>query len=361
MTVEHIELSLRSVTEIVFPFRALEIQKQWMTRHFKKPFGLSAKKTAAGISRLNNYLPYFPLATAASKFSETELIALLEVALPASWRKTMDLKGFIPANNDFKKLLGEMEVIERNETPVKQDRDDEDDNKKEKKVKFAKNEKRAKKNGPEIRAEAGANPARKYRCDECGPNRSHNTDRCWKRNKPDKAPFSKRTFRKEVNAMARRASKNNGLKIFEAAAKREQAKVARQAEQKKKKRAAKARSKKDDTSDDSDTSSDESMHNMEDKIPRKKRYRKKKAQRNVRYNSRAEIVHVEDSEEESEVEEGELVKRNPKKKKKTAPASDSDSSDDSSGNHGTSAEEKAFLRAIRKEEQRAANNSDESD
>jgi hypothetical protein len=144
-TTEHIEIALRSVTEIVFPFRALETQKQWMTRHFKKPYSLSAKKTAAGISRLNNYLPSFPKATAASKFSEKELVEILEVALPASWRKTMDLKGFIPANNDFKMLLDEMEIIERNKTPIKNEQDDDDDdNKKEKKVKFGKFEKNAK-------------------------------------------------------------------------------------------------------------------------------------------------------------------------------------------------------------------------
>jgi hypothetical protein len=148
MTVEHIESSLRSVTEIVFPFRALEIQKQWMTRYFKKPFNLSSKKTAAGISRLNNYLPYFPLATATSKYTEAELVEILEVALPVSWRRTMDLKGFVPNRNNFKALLGQMEVIERNETPAKQDNiDDDDENKKGKKVKFAKFEKKAKKMG----------------------------------------------------------------------------------------------------------------------------------------------------------------------------------------------------------------------
>ena len=146
MTSEHIEESLGAVAEIVFPFRALEIQKQWMTRHFKKPYSLSSKKTAAGISRLNNYLPSFPKATAASKYSESELVEILEVALPASWRKAMDLKGFIPADNDFKSLLDQMEIIERNETPVKHERDDDDnDDKKEKKVKFAKSENKAKK------------------------------------------------------------------------------------------------------------------------------------------------------------------------------------------------------------------------
>jgi hypothetical protein len=35
MTKEHIKIALRAVTEIVFPFRALENQKQWMNRYFR--------------------------------------------------------------------------------------------------------------------------------------------------------------------------------------------------------------------------------------------------------------------------------------------------------------------------------------
>jgi hypothetical protein len=35
-----------------------------------------------------------------SKFSESKLIGLLEFALPTKWRKLMDLKGFVLADND---------------------------------------------------------------------------------------------------------------------------------------------------------------------------------------------------------------------------------------------------------------------
>ena len=119
MTVEHIEEALRAVTEIVFPFRALETQKRWMTRYLKKPFDLSTKKTAAALSRINNYLPTFPLGTPTSKYTETELVGLLEFALPDKWRTLMDLKGFVPADNDYKSLVDECERIERNEETVK--------------------------------------------------------------------------------------------------------------------------------------------------------------------------------------------------------------------------------------------------
>lgn len=346
MTTEHIEMSLRSVTEIVFPFRALETQKQWMTRHFKKPYNLSSKKTAAGISRLNNYLPSFPKATASSKYSDQELVEILEVALPSSWRKAMDLKGFIPANNDFKKLLDQMEIIERNETPVKHERDDDnDEDKKEKKVKFAKFEKKAKKNGNN---NAGTDRPSKYACKRCGPNPTHDTDACWvikkeEREKAKKAPYSHRTFRKEVNAMARRAGKNDGLKFFESAVKREQSKLAKKAGRANKKDTKKSRAKKDDS--DSDSSTDHSMNNMEARIPRKKLYRKK-PERNVKYNSKAEVVEIEGSTDDDSEQE-----------------MDTDSSDDEQSNNQASAEEKAFLKAIDKEEQKAnkKSNSDNSE
>jgi hypothetical protein len=312
----------------------LEIQKQWMTRHFKKPYNLSSKKTAAGLSRLNNYLPNFPTATASTKFSEKELVEMLEVALPSSWRKAMDLKGFIPSKNDYKELLAQMEIIERNEVPVKHERnnDNDDDDKNDKKVKFAKSEKGAKKNGRNHNNNAGTDRQSKYDCDRCGKNPTHNTDKCWVLKKEarekDKPAYSRRTFRKEVNAMARRAGKNDGLKIFESAAKREHAKIAKRASRADKKDKKKARAKKDDDSDSS--SSGHSMNNMEARIPRKKAYKKReKATRFSYIDNKKVIVAIEDScDEESDAD------------------MESESSDEENSND-TSAEEKAFLKAIK--------------
>jgi hypothetical protein len=39
---------------------------------------LTTRQTAAAINRLNNALPLFPLETDASKFTDTEIIGLLE-------------------------------------------------------------------------------------------------------------------------------------------------------------------------------------------------------------------------------------------------------------------------------------------
>ena len=47
------------------------------------------------LSKINNYLPYFPDGVLDSKYSDPELIDLMEFALSANWRKAFDLKGYI--------------------------------------------------------------------------------------------------------------------------------------------------------------------------------------------------------------------------------------------------------------------------
>jgi hypothetical protein len=351
MTLEHIESSLRSVTEIVFPFRALETQKQWMTRDFKKPYDLSSKKTAAALSRLNNYLPAFPLGTPADKYSEQELVKLLEFALPQRWRTAMDLKGFIASDNDWKSFVDECERIERNDTVVRRERDD-DNNKNDKKVKFAKTRDDNKKNG---RERTRTND--RLFCKRCGENPTHVTTDCFilkreareRENPGEKAkPYTKRTFRKEVNAMARRAGRNDGLKIVESALKREQGKLAKRAS---KKHAKKSVAKKPEP-EDMDTSSDESMHHMEERIPRKKLYKSK----NVRINHKGKVVVIESSDSESEDDRKMPAKLEKKKSRKVVvdPFASSDMSDEEETStnkpNKPSKEERAFLKAVSKKD-----------
>jgi hypothetical protein len=177
MTTEHIETALRAVTTIIFPFRALEIQKQWMIRSMKKPYDLNTRKTAAALSRLNNYLPHFPNGNAASKFSEVELIGLLEWSLPNSWRKQMDLKGFIPSLGTRSELIEHCERIERNESNSMENGNNKNNSNKNnnKKVKFAKTENNNKKNGGD---DAPAKDSSFY-CRKCGHNATHDTARCF--------------------------------------------------------------------------------------------------------------------------------------------------------------------------------------
>jgi hypothetical protein len=139
-----------------------------------------------------------------------------------------------------------------------------------------------------------------YYCKKCGTNSTHDSEHCYflKRlareannngnGKAHAKPYSKRTFRKEVNSIARLAGKHDGLKIMESALKREQGKLEKQAGRaSSKKHAKKAAAKK---SSDDDSSSNESMHNMEARIPWKKQYSKKYASRTIRFNSNGNVV-----------------------------------------------------------------------
>lgn len=96
MTVEIIEKALAQVAQSVFPHRALETQRLWMNRGMRKPSDLSARKTAAAISKINSCLPLFPGGNQDSKFSEPELIGLFEWSLPQAWRSKFDMDGYVP-------------------------------------------------------------------------------------------------------------------------------------------------------------------------------------------------------------------------------------------------------------------------
>ena len=275
LTIDLIEKALAQVAQSVFPHRALETQRLWMNRGMRKPSDLSARKTAAAISKINSCLPLFPGGNQDSKFSEPELIGLFEWSLPQAWRSKFDLDGYVPTQGTRAKLILECEAIERSELNRKEPTDNNNNNnnnKKDKKTKFGKN-------GGSPRKYEGRNNG--FFCKNCGNNRTHVTADCYflknknSRNEAGQAqngdakkpgrPFSRRTFRKEVNALARKAAKKNALGVYKATLKREQAK-----ESKKEKVV-----KKSSAEDDSSTSEDSiSVNNLEKTIPRKKEFKK---------------------------------------------------------------------------------------
>jgi hypothetical protein len=89
-----------------------------MNRKMFKLVELTTRQMAASINRLNNTLPFFPTATEASKFSEIELIGLLECSLPATWRAKFDLDSYIPTLHSKDKLNEACEAIEQSEIAV---------------------------------------------------------------------------------------------------------------------------------------------------------------------------------------------------------------------------------------------------
>jgi hypothetical protein len=152
----------------------------------------------------------------------------------------MDLKGYVASQHDKKSLVDQCKMIERNETPLKHDQDeDNNNNRNRKKIKFAKSEIKKKKSGSKTTSSGN----RQYYCKKCGTNPTHETEQSFilqrlareannsGNGKAHAKPYSKRTFCKEVNLIARRAGKHDGLKIVVSALKREQGKLEKQARQ----------------------------------------------------------------------------------------------------------------------------------
>jgi hypothetical protein len=113
-TTDHVTTALQAVTTTVFPHRALEMQRQWMQRKMHKPADLPTRQMAAAINRLNNSLPLFPLGSTESKFSEKEIVGLLEWSLPQAWRSKFDLDGYVPSLHSKMRLIEACKAIERN-------------------------------------------------------------------------------------------------------------------------------------------------------------------------------------------------------------------------------------------------------
>jgi hypothetical protein len=174
MTEQHIDNALLAVTNQIFPFGAVETQKQWMSKYVRKSYKMGAKQFVTLMSRIN-YIPFFSNATVLSKFSKEELLCILEFALPPHWRKAFDLRDYLPTSDNKAWFIEECKCFNRNEAPPARERDNSDnDPRTNKKTKFAKSEKSATKSGHKPDTESGP----KY-CTHCKTN-THNTERCWK-------------------------------------------------------------------------------------------------------------------------------------------------------------------------------------
>ena len=97
-TTDHVEIGLTAVAATVFPHKVLQIMKLWMKHQMFKPImELTAQQEmAATINRLNNALPLLPGSSELSKFSESQVIELLEWLLLPSWQAKFNLDGYIP-------------------------------------------------------------------------------------------------------------------------------------------------------------------------------------------------------------------------------------------------------------------------
>jgi hypothetical protein len=115
MMEQHIDDALLAVTSSqIFPYCALKTQKQWMSKYARKPYKMGAKQFVILMSRINNYILFFPNATVLSKYSEEELLNILKFAVPPHWRKAFDLRDYLPTSDDKLRFISECERVEQN-------------------------------------------------------------------------------------------------------------------------------------------------------------------------------------------------------------------------------------------------------
>jgi hypothetical protein len=167
------------------------------------------------------YLPLFPLGTDASKFTNTEIIGLLEWSLPPAWRTKFDLDGYIPTLHNRAKLIENCEVIERNASL--EERTSSSSEKNEKKHK----KKRKNENGSTEHPKGDRSNNKSFYCSEHGKNPTHATADCFTIKNRDKSgsqganrSFSNKSFSKEVNFLAKKSSKKKVLDMYATAIKR---------------------------------------------------------------------------------------------------------------------------------------------
>jgi hypothetical protein len=286
MTEQHIDDALLAVTNQIFPYPALETQKQWMSKYARKLYKMGAKQFVILMSRISNYIPFFPNATVLLKYSKEELLNILEFAVPPHWRKAFDLRDYLPTSDNKARFIEECERVKQNKAPLEKERDNSNNNRKSKNKISLQNlrkvpQKVARKK-IRILVLSIAATARRTLITRSAAGRQKKNAR--ERELSEKnAPSLKRTFCKEVNAIAHRAGKNDDIKIFEKAIKHEQGKHG-----KKEKKHTKVACAQKVESSDSD-SFDESINVMEpgQRIPCKKRY----AQRTIQFDSKGNQVN----------------------------------------------------------------------
>ena len=238
LTPEKVDKALKAVSFSVFPHRALENQKLWMRKYMKKPANMKYRILQAKVMKMNRNLAYFPEGSEDSKFSNQELLEILEFSLPQTWAAKFDLDSYVPTKHDLSRLLAECEAIERNENVESSNKS---------KQSSTKGKDNDKKGSQKTKESKGL----KF-CSEHGMNPTHDSAKCWilhPKLKPAKFVKKDGSSSKELNALLKKTSKAELMNMFLSS-------KAVPAKEKAEKKRAKTgiKRKKEESSDSSDAS-----------------------------------------------------------------------------------------------------------
>ena len=98
-------LSFNAVSEHVFPRKALQHQRQCMQRHLWKPGDTSICTFVASLSEINKHSPEFPPFADNQKLPETDILEIVEFAIPGSWQREMIKQGFNPTDQSTTEIV----------------------------------------------------------------------------------------------------------------------------------------------------------------------------------------------------------------------------------------------------------------
>jgi hypothetical protein len=264
--------ALQVVALGVFPHRALILQKRWMRRIMKKPWDMTMRKYAAAVVRINNSLMQFPGGIPEDRFSEDELIDILEFSIPAKWRRQFDLDHYVPTEHDRAMLVTNSETLERNDPHTFQEVETRNGKKQ--------------KNGKSGNSQKDeAKQVGDFYCSFHGKNETHGTKDCFTlKNRAKKAKeatdkgkkeyssnrrdFSPKAFRKEINYLAKhgKKSKQKVLEAYATTIVNETKRLARHRGDNKPGKALKVLMKAGKTDYDSDSDSDMSVQMVEQTV-----------------------------------------------------------------------------------------------
>ena len=76
---------------------------------------MTTKQTVAAIVKINNALSIFPGPQDWDKFSEGELLQIVEWMVPHEFQAKFNEKGYIPSDHDRKRFILESEIVERSQ------------------------------------------------------------------------------------------------------------------------------------------------------------------------------------------------------------------------------------------------------
>ena len=173
---------------------------------------------------MNNCLPLFPGGSVVDKFSTAEIVELLKWSIPKAWRNKFDLDSYVPTLHGKDRLVLECKAIERNSPKLNSGK------------KPPSKSPVHKKNRGSVKHSGGdkSKYAKSYYCSEHGKNPSHNTEQCYVvKNKAAKSSgyngktLSSKSFRREINMMAKKTSKKKVLEMFATVIQREHSKIAK--------------------------------------------------------------------------------------------------------------------------------------